>query len=207
MKVKKFEIKIHNAKSGIPIVQIDASIPSPRSKKKKGGKKNRKYRTFESLRVILHRETEREKERMNQSCVDRGKFTWPVVLVGPRCIRLRVLLGKLDYNGTDIVFNDIRNKSSTCIIVGDTQMRATTMEMELAGSSVHVKIYNKRVSTRATLINTLGHRERSFACRGCIVRVSGTILDTVYIYLNFYSPVKIFVRYTLDRKNLRTRKF
>lgn len=148
---------------------------------------------------------------MNQSCVDRGKFTWPVVLVGPRCIRLRVLLGKLDYNETDIVFNDIRNKSSTCIIVGDTQMRATTMEMELAGSSVHVKIYNKRVSTRATLINTLGHRERSFACRGCIVRVSGTILDTVYIYiyiyLNFYSPVKIFVRYTLDRKNLRTRKF
>lgn len=182
MKVKKFEIKIHNAKSGIPIVQIDASIPSPRSKKKREGKKNRKYRTFESLRVILHRETEREKERMNQSCVDRGKFTWPVVLVGPRCIRLRVLLGKLDYNGTDIVFNDIRNKSSTCIIVGDTQMRATTVEMELAGSSVHVKIYNKRVSTRATLINTLGHRERSFACRGCIVRVSGTILDTVYIY-------------------------
>lgn len=182
MKVKKFEIKIHNAKSGIPIVQIDASIPFPRFKKK-GGEKNRKYRTFESLRVILHRETERGKERMNQSCVDRGKFTWPVVLVGPRCIRLRVLLGKLDYNGTDIVFNDIRNKSSTCIIVGDTQMRATTMEMELAGSSVHVKIYNKRVSTRATLINTLGHRERSFACRGCIVRVSGTILDTVYIYI------------------------
>lgn len=119
--------------------------------------------------------------RMNQSCVDRGKFTWPVVSVGPRCIRLRVLLGKLDYNGTDIVFNDIRNKSSTCIIVSDTQMRARTVQMELAGSSVHVKIYNKRVSTRATLINTLGHRERSFACRGCIVRVSGTILDIVYI--------------------------
>lgn len=119
---------------------------------------------------------------MNQSCVDRGKFTWPVVLVGPRCIRLRVLLGKLDYNGTDIVFNDIRNKSSTCIIVGDTQMRARTVEMKLAGSSVHVKIYNKRVSTRATLINTLGHRERSFACRGCTVRMSGTILD-IYIYI------------------------
>lgn len=39
MKVKKFEIKIHNAKSGIPIVQIDASIPSPRSKKKGREKK------------------------------------------------------------------------------------------------------------------------------------------------------------------------
>lgn len=39
MKVKKFEIKIHNAKSGIPIVQIDASIPFPRSKKKGREKK------------------------------------------------------------------------------------------------------------------------------------------------------------------------
>lgn len=39
MKVKKFEIKIHNAKSGIPIVQIDASIFSPPPLKKRGREK------------------------------------------------------------------------------------------------------------------------------------------------------------------------
>lgn len=164
--------------------------------------------------MLFCTETERERENENEnepvSCVDRGKFTWPVVSVGPRCIRLRVLLGKLDYNGTDIVFNDIRNKSSTCIIVSDTQMRARTVQMELAGSSVHVKIYNKRVSTRATLINTLGHRERSFACRGCIVWVSGTILDIVYIWkfsLDMQSVVKFFVQENSENSDFNENLF
>lgn len=171
MKVKN---KIRNKNSQRQIRNSNRSnrrfFPPP---KKKGRKKKIENIKLSNPSMLFCTETERERENENEnepvSCVDRGKFTWPVVSVGPRCIRLRVLLGKLDYNGTDIVFNDIRNKSSTCIIVSDTQMRARTVQMELAGSSVHVKIYNKRVSTRATLINTLGHRERSFACRGCIV--------------------------------------
>ena len=99
MKVKKFEIKIHNAKSGIPIVQIDASIFSPPPLKKKGKrKKNRKYRTFESLRVILHIETERgkkrERERENEPILCRswkihlaGRFSWAALHSFTRIVR------------------------------------------------------------------------------------------------------------------------
>lgn len=172
----------------------------PSKKKREGGKKIENIELSNPSVLFC---IEGQKERMNQSCVDRGKFTWPVVLVGPRCIRLRVLLGKLDYNGTDIVFNDIRNKSSTCIIVGDTQMRARTVEMELAGSSVHVKIYNKRVSTRATLINTLGHRERSFACRILCEYLPRYLIPYIYIPKFLFSSENFPSIY----KNLRTRKF
>lgn len=63
MKVKKFEIKIHNAKSGIPIVQIDASILSPRSKKKREGKKIENIELSNpSVLFCIERQKERKRE-------------------------------------------------------------------------------------------------------------------------------------------------
>lgn len=62
----------------------------PSKKKREGGKKNRKYRTFESLRVILHRGTERENELVlcrSWKIHFAGRFSWTALHSFTRIVR------------------------------------------------------------------------------------------------------------------------